>query len=227
MNSNITSKILWHLTGGPKWNVELKCRETTPKSDEEASSNLNNILKSNLLKASSIPETIKYFNPSGPGVGLVLPPICCVAEIPIPFLKLHCNRYGKFGIGFSRNKLIEKRFRPVNYCLDREDFITSSILNLSLFIENLIDTDEQQSPHLKKENLLDYIHNIECFTKTFSLTELETVYCEREWRGVGNLIFDDEDVKSILVPKSYREKYLEILKIKKSSSLLIYEDMFE
>ena len=53
------SKILWHFTGGPKWNVEAKCQESDPKPLYEAYAALHAILETRELHVGSFREIVR------------------------------------------------------------------------------------------------------------------------------------------------------------------------
>ena len=60
MNSTpgTVSRILWHFTGGPKWNQRLKKQGKKPKHNEDAYSHLAGILKSKTLRLGGYAETL-------------------------------------------------------------------------------------------------------------------------------------------------------------------------
>ncbi len=136
------SNILWHFTGGPKWNESAKKQSSTGKSDEEAYNNLKSILRKRELRLGSYKETVKYVIPKQKIYDLDTMeervernvsktfesmPVCCVAEIPIQHLSYHSKRYGKFAIGFYRESLIKSKFRPVTYSISGNNLIDSLI----------------------------------------------------------------------------------------------------
>src|SRR4051794_25817211 len=95
------SKILWHFTGGPKWNDTKKRQEATPKPVEEAYAALSGILESRELRLGQYKEVIRATLPkiqrTDPTTKVTIEeadvsrevesmPICCVADIPIMHL---------------------------------------------------------------------------------------------------------------------------------------------
>jgi len=125
------SKILWHFTGGPRWNEVEKRQEATPKPVDDAHAALVGILSSRTLNLGSyqevVPITVQELKSDGEGAYLeVLSPhtekltsvkVCCLADIPIGHLSYHAQRYGKFAIGFHRESAIKHEFSPVLYQL--------------------------------------------------------------------------------------------------------------
>lgn len=124
------SKILWHFTGGPGWDVDKDRQLGEPKEDESAYDALISILNSYELRASTYSESIKAFIfeqlgdfVADDGVPLIVPKLArvqtesvvCVADIPIQHLGYHAMRYGKFAVGFKRDKLLYYGFNPVLY----------------------------------------------------------------------------------------------------------------
>ena len=132
------SKILWHFTGGPRWNTEEKCQEVAPKPVGEAFDALCGILRTKELRLGSYREAVSVEVPIArrdPATGNRLPnykivyresaPVCCVADIPIAHLSYHASRYGKIAIGFHRDAVVSAGFNPVFYTLQHSPVLRS------------------------------------------------------------------------------------------------------
>jgi len=133
MQAGTVSKILWHFTGGPKWDAENRIQSNEPKEIEIAYDNLCKILESKRLKLSNYNEEVNYTIPEIEVIDMnreepysleknyKMPlgtvKVCCVADIPISHLDYHAERYGKIAIGFYREAIIEGNFHPVIYSL--------------------------------------------------------------------------------------------------------------
>jgi hypothetical protein len=124
------SKILWHFTGGPKWNEEQKRQEDQPKPMEEAYRALIGILRERRLRIGRYKEVVEALMPLGKGgffpwdggrsvepQSISSMPVTCLADIPIMHLDYHAGRYGKIAIGFHRDSAIKAGFSPVFYQL--------------------------------------------------------------------------------------------------------------
>lgn len=137
--SGTVSKILWHFTGGPVWDIKKNKQSNYPKKFDSAYEILKSILKDNKLKLSSYPEV---FNVKVPkfifdkekkelqkegyeNKTIKASPVCCLADIPIQHLSYHAKRYSKFAIGFYRKSAVENNFNPVFYSLNRTDVVNS------------------------------------------------------------------------------------------------------
>ncbi len=134
------SKILWHFTGGPIWNVKAKRQSNTPKPATKAYENLKSILRTRELRLGTYKEVVKVIIPEkkrfnsetrkvevhkNVPVDIESSPICCLSDIPAPHLRYHAYRYGKFAIGFHRNSIIRAGFNPVFYTLQDTPIIRS------------------------------------------------------------------------------------------------------
>jgi len=156
-------------------------------------------------------------------------PICCVAEIPIQHLNFHAEKYGKFALGFFREGLLKKKFRPVFYCLKEEDFVTPSFFKLFEFwhdpeLEKVMG-DSYMAKYLKWRDIMGPIFSQ---VKTFYKNEFDSVYCEREWRCWGNFKFDEKDTAFIICPEIYRNKTLGKLKnTYKNVPVISFESLIE
>lgn len=123
------SKILWHFTGGPKWEEQTKSQSSLRKKpDKQAYKHLVSILKERKVRLGKYKEKVtlivpyRRFNINSKKTEIIQneitissSPICCLADIPIVHLDYHATRYGKFAIGFDRMSTIKAGFAPVLY----------------------------------------------------------------------------------------------------------------
>jgi len=142
------SKILWHFTGGPKWNIVKNTQHKQPKPAKEAYQNIISIIESMTLRLGQYSEVLEV---NGPDVfipkeqkeiklktHIVSSPVCCLADVPIMHLEYIAKRYGKFAIGFRRDSVINRGFNPVLYTLNDTPVITNIVNSL-----NQLRTDEE------------------------------------------------------------------------------------
>lgn len=166
------SKILWHFTGGPRWNNETNRQDDEPKQIEDAYKALIGILESRELRIGHYkevvnvivprlrirdPETDKMIMHYNVPKTLISAPVCCLADIPIMHLNYHADRYGKIAIGFHRDAAIRAGFSPVFYQLHNSAVIQSIYNGFAEF-------DEATNIQLEYEanNLGDEIDQLEC-----------------------------------------------------------------
>lgn len=169
-----TSKILWHFTGRRK------------KSDEKAFTILKKILEEGRLKLSQEKVPFKIIKK------IFWQRFYSVAEIPIQHLQYHSIRYGRFALGFHRDKLRgDHRFRPVHYVIEprgkkEDDFLRPAWDALHLFFHHpdidLKKIDESFSLEWPEPKAGMAFFTLLNLVKFFSTRQFQTVYCEREWR---------------------------------------------
>jgi hypothetical protein len=126
------SKILWHFTGGPRWNIGKKAQERRPKPPSEAYQALTSIFRTKQLRLGQYREVLKVrlpklrrYNPKRKRteeltnilVELTSAPVCCLADIPVAHLSYQARRYGTMAIGFHRGATVRHGFNPVFYTL--------------------------------------------------------------------------------------------------------------
>jgi len=126
------SKILWHFTGGPRWNNAKSRQGIGRKPATEAYRALLSILKSRELQIGGYKEVVKVhvpklrqYNPivrkveerRNVFVRMFSAPVCCLSDIPVAHLSYHAARYGKIAIGFHREAAVRHGFNPVFYSL--------------------------------------------------------------------------------------------------------------
>jgi hypothetical protein len=126
------SRILWHFTGGPRWNKVKNRQEGRPKPASEAYEALLSILTSKELRLGQYREVVKVLVPKlrrynakkhqteeipNTIVELRSSPVCCLADIPVAHLSYQAKRYGRLAIGFHRDAAVRHGFNPVFYTL--------------------------------------------------------------------------------------------------------------
>jgi len=169
------SKILWHFTGGPRWNPKKKQRYKSLKPSADAYDALKGILADCKLRVGQTIEDIKIlwpelqFSQAPPhrleGVRdvpkqLNSVQVCCLADIPIAHLAYHAGRYGKFAIGFHRDSVIRSGFNPVFYTLESTRIIRSifgAVTRISdVNVSGIFQTTEEIRARLPKTSFSDF-----------------------------------------------------------------------
>jgi len=187
-----STKALWHFTG---YN----------KSDNESLDILVKIIKDKVLKISEHPGEIimpdgkKRFSFS----------YSCVCDIPFKDLRIHTERYGKYGIAFEKNKaIISGHFNPILY-IHKDNFLFKEAYRLLKDIDNFVTPHNELSEKLNK-----YLNIMGIAIKRGNLTapidmkdkELDkqqdnNFYYEREWRSAFEWSFQEQDIEAVMVPK--------------------------
>lgn len=179
-SSGTVSKILWHFTGGPNWDVKKNRQYTELKKYDEAFEILKAIVKSGQLRLSKYQEIVHVNVPKYITVRrgekkkllgyedniIKASPICCLADIPIQHLSYHAKRYGKFAIGFHRNAAIRNGFNPVFYTMDNSNVINSIYSGMLSF--DWLNFNELDG---KFEKLIDDVESGGIFDKHFDYDE--------------------------------------------------------
>lgn len=155
------SKILWHFTGGPRWDALARKQEPEPKPAKEAYDALMSIVESEEIRIGGYRECvvaeIKRYDTDKDTrtktakierVVLETDSIVCVADIPLMHLAYHAQRYGRFAIGFGRNRMIGAGFNPVLYTLENR-FLSASlhaaVSSIQALAKDLDDTRDELS----------------------------------------------------------------------------------
>lgn len=134
------SKILWHFTGGPRWNPKTKTQGTSAKPAADAYKSIRSILQSREIRLGGYKELVKVILPErlvfdsqakklskqkNVPVEIESSAICCLSDIPAPHLGYHADRYGKFALGFHRSAVVKAGFNPVFYSLHDTPILAS------------------------------------------------------------------------------------------------------
>lgn len=229
------SKILWHFTGGPKWDDQKKERVEKPAA--EAFKALCSIVKDRELRLGEYTEIVRTEYEE-----IASRPVCCLADIPIVHLGYHGNNYGNFAIGFHRSAAIRNGFNPVFYSpvsaeaagsichplyslqVVNPGDITNKARDIAALVRGIVgqisETDvlrelktiEDEAVKLAtfvneaRESLFQFVAHV----RTFEEDQFGTVYCEREWRALRSFNFSYQDVAMIVLPRVVGEdRYFE------------------
>lgn len=187
--------------------------------------------------------------------------VCCVADIPIQHLSFHSKRYGKIAIGFHRESIIKAGFNPVLYSLENtqllnslyqgysavsemfipyaisaKDDLESELESLSEVYEHNIDTSNLDMQlwciEHSQDNALRSFETLLAYVKSFDDTELDSIYCEREWRSVSNFDFTLDDIAMIVLPRNqegqnFHEEFCKTTSLPRSVTIACWEDLIE
>lgn len=161
---------------------------------------------------------------------LIVPTVTCYADIPWDSLGLHIRKYGKFGLSFRKDKLIQFGARPVTYIPTRADDVLgiggATLLRdveavfkgyNALVSSQLPESDEPYSrglgsaPRTRDEaiELMEaivekyFLSFLKPFNSELDVDDPENFYMEREWRKYGKLMFSPEDVVAVVVANGF------------------------
>lgn len=209
---NIHSKILVHWTG-----KDIENRPDIEKAQLYVK-RLTDYYKNGLYAKRTDEDTIR-------GRKIINIVRLCFTEIRFSQVQTHADRYGKLGIGFTRDFIINKGGRPVIY-IPFEPPPEGRLLEDSIRNAYKISGDNQ--------GMRESLKWITAHVKRMTNEDKEDYYEESEWRivfdespknrhftesgtaGIYRLLFEASDIKIIVFPDEYiRQKSLKNEIIKK------------
>jgi hypothetical protein len=164
------------------------------------------------------------------------PEMVCFCDIPKENLRIHIDKYSHFGLSFDKNFIIQHGGRPVYYvpieCPNQTRFLGNIGLNISdifhHFAKSLVSSssamiiDKVDNPltTIKESDLVNNIVSnsflylcilsyVKFFDHKLTDNDESNYYFEREWRVLGSLEFSISDVRSVYIPKCYKERFRE------------------
>jgi hypothetical protein len=162
---------------------------------------------------------------------MIVPTVTCFCDIPFESLKIHIQKYGKFGVSFSRNFLIKYGARPVIYIpLHRNNFLSIHGINMLNDLEQVYRGFQEQviepiskpiwsstmgeKPNSSEDACLsidsiltkEFLSYLKPFDAELPDEHPDNFYLEREWRKFGNLPFQVTEIQNVLVAKEYAQK---------------------
>lgn len=166
---------------------------------------------------------------------MLIPTVTCYCDIPFAQLAPHTSKYGNFGLSFSRHHLTKIGARPVIYVPCRPDDWRGVFTGHTLLREleatflgvhqqgarkQTQDEEKIQGvplttvPTSPLEALTKAEHTLAlrvlAFVKPYDSTLDDSdptyYYSEREWRKLGNLVFEPDDVIRVVVDEAFLER---------------------
>ncbi len=157
------------------------------------------------------------------------PMAVCFCDIPVDDLGLHISKYSPFGLSFLKLFIVQKGANPVFYISKNSTLsATDSHLRSDLFDEMLRKYQELSSlsaelrrqhglsPQISRaltellslEQFLNFqvFSFLKCFDDKKPDDDPDNFYMEREWRLLGNLDFQLDDVHRVILPQSYARR---------------------
>jgi Putative abortive phage resistance protein AbiGi, antitoxin len=132
--------------------------------------NLISILKYNRLKLGTNPFVWLDFNSP------VVANMVCFTDVPIRHSRIHCGRYGKFGVAFSKRSLANVGAQPVFY------YTHSTQQDIKNIVSFLCDADRMHTlPNDIYEALKRHFYFCQEYGKNI-IESRDAFYYEREWR---------------------------------------------
>jgi hypothetical protein len=202
-------------------------------SDEEAFDRLVAIMKDGWLRsAEALTRGIRDENrasftitPSAPFSGNehYVPGMVCFADIPAPALKIHTDKYRRFGLAFPKTFLIAKGARPVNYVPrgaktqplakwpeigeDWDELVPLFATEVDPGFGGITKSSEQvgEGPAKRIAEWVDYdfLAFVKFFDPTLPEDHVDNYYMEREWRCVRSIEFQVSDIACVYVAPGY------------------------
>jgi hypothetical protein len=155
----------------------------------------------------------------------------CFCDIPLSDLGLHIWKYGRFGLAFTKAFLLELGATPVmyvpttgrpailpwwNYGRGR---VASNAASFDAFWKHYKELDEFAKNQICEPRLSRSIGRVMQFLDSHVLSHLkffdpsvadweeENFYMEREWRISGDVEFDLQEVRRIIIAESYARRF--------------------
>lgn len=163
------------------------------------------------------------------------PEAVCLCDIPVGDLDLHIRKYSPFGLSFSKPFLVERGANPVYYVAaesrtwapdngrvhertraDYFDAMTREHHALRDLAQTLATRGDAETARFA-ERYLAFAHFLDfevfSYTKFFAFPAPEDApenyYMEREWRLLAPVRFEMEDVRRVILPAAYAQRFRE------------------
>lgn len=202
------------------------------KREDEQYETLCKILKGGWLSFpphdhSISPGQIKIDSSKDRKINEMFNPDCiCFSDIPKSELKIHINKYSRFGIAFNKSFLIEKGANPVFYIEENSTIYKNDISSPGKY--NSINRINYYQEFCSKTNwyflqkylnccknsevelqdtweiwnfLINMFSHLKVWNNKLEDHDPDNYYFEREWRTTNNINFQLSDVVMIIIPE--------------------------
>ena len=149
----------------------------------------------------------------------------CFCDIPVNDLDIHMKKYSRFGLSFLKSFLVQKGASPVFYIAKNSIINTGNLKNRSDYFDEMISECQKflnqmiihknvdmELESKKWFNLWEFLNRfVFSFMKFFDDKKPDdsedNYYMEREWRIVGDLDFELNDVYRVILPERFAERF--------------------
>lgn len=152
---------------------------TKPSGDRSAYDNIMSILWHRTVRAKNRFGAGRKYPHS--------PKMSCFSEIPLHQLARLADKYGEYGVGFTKSLIVERDGGPIQYAYKD----TSHAVAVRQMVE--AGKNDPENPIWKIAPFIDLPGKYPTATYLFEW--------EREWRLPGPLTFDTDDVEFLIVPE--------------------------
>lgn len=163
---------------------------------------------------------------------LVAPNIVCFCDIPLDSMAIHYTKYGRFGVGIDRSYLARYGCRPVMYFPYRPDdrgtaygrCLIEDIEAKYRKLYELADAEDVEEysrsmgevPEHAQMSCIedafskDFLAFVKAYDYTLPKEHADCFYMEREWRRIGNVMFTEDSLRQVVIPRAFRERLLAV-----------------
>lgn len=153
------------------------------------------------------------------------PNMVCFCDIPVQELGIHIKKYKGFGIGFDKDLVARRAGVPVYYIPKKGsmkhkpsnykgEYFDEVVPELCSYLGDLIDKelDVPEVPVVTRMKFESFLfHHVFSYLKFFDHKLPEdhekNYYFEREWRVLGTFKFGMQDIRRILLPENFAERF--------------------
>lgn len=148
-----------------------------------------------------------------------VPGMVCFADIPEPALKIHTDKYKRFGLAFPKTFLIAKGARPVYYVPhgakaqpaakwpeigeDWDELVPLFAEEVDPGLHGITKSGEGPAKRIAEWVDFDFLAFVKFFDPTLPEDHVDNYYMEREWRSVCSIEFQISDVACVYVAPGY------------------------
>ena len=141
--------------------------------------------------------------------GMIDTDMVCFCDIPVEDLEIHTQKYGYFGLSFSKEFIASRGGAPVFYIPQRTAEEFDKLIEIRPEIDPFKSPDEGDQARIKMfsfalEKVFSYLKS---FDYRLPEDNEENYYFEREWRLLGSLTFILKDVRRVFLPEFYAERF--------------------
>lgn len=138
------------------------------------------------------------------------PDMVCFCDIPVSDFEIHMKKYSHFGLSYSKDFLIANGIRPVYY-IPQDTIIwkdtISDIFNDN--VEKFFQLEDIMPFAVSQFFSFHFFSFVKFFDPKKAEDDPDNFYMEREWRGLGSIDFQVNDITRIVLPSGYIKRFFQ------------------
>lgn len=138
------------------------------------------------------------------------PDMVCFCDIPVSEFEIHMKKYSHFGLSYSKDFLIANGIRPVYYIPQDTNIWKDRISDIfNDNVKKFFQLEDTMPFAVSQFFSFHFFSFVKFFDPHKAEDDPDNFYMEREWRGLGSIDFQVNDITRIVLPSGYIKRFFQ------------------